>query len=243
MIRLRDVVKTYDTGKIRVEALRGVNFSVEAGDFLVVRGPSGSGKSTLLNILGLLDAPSSGSVLLDGKPVSFADFDALAVTRSRTISFIFQSFNLNPVLTLEENVMVPLMIRTDLARSERRRRVSEWIEKTGLSEHRFHRPDELSGGQRQRVAIARAMVSEPALVIADEPTANLDSKTALTILSLMKEVNENRKTAFVFATHDPALEHFATKMYGIRDGKIERLTDGETPARARRGDGMNEDRE
>ncbi len=220
MIRLAGVTKTYATGKTTVEALRGVDFTVTPGDFLVVRGPSGSGKSTLLNLLGLLDEPSTGRVLLDGVPVSYADFDALASTRARRISFIFQSFNLNPVLTLEENVMVPLMIRTDIPRPERRRRVAEWVEKTGLTAHRHHRPDELSGGQRQRVAIARAMVTEPELVIADEPTANLDSQTAQGILALMKDLNSVRKTAFVFATHDPDLEAYASRIFVLRDGRF-----------------------
>lgn len=220
MIELKNVSKTYKTGKTFVQALKSVNFSIQKSDFVLIRGPSGSGKSTLLNIVGLLDNPSEGEILLNRKPVSFEDFDKLATLRSKTISFIFQSFNLNPVLTLEENVMVPLMIRTDLTREEKKRRVSDWIKKTGLYEHRHHRPDELSGGQRQRVAIARAMVTEPELVIADEPTANLDSKTARSILEFMKQLNQEKKVTFLFATHDPVLDEFAKTHVEIKDGVL-----------------------
>jgi putative ABC transport system ATP-binding protein len=220
VISLKGIGKRYQNGKTAIDVLKDLDFEVNAGDMLVIRGPSGSGKSTLLNILGLLDAPTAGTVELHGAPVSFADFDALATTRSRTLSFIFQTFNLNPVLTAEENVSVPLMIRSDIPRAERRRRVDEWTAKVGLAEHKRKLPDELSGGQRQRVAIARAMVSEPSLIIADEPTANLDSVTAGTILGLMRDLNRDRGTAFVFATHDPALDAFATKILQMKDGKL-----------------------
>jgi putative ABC transport system ATP-binding protein len=220
MIALRGVSKRYQSGKVAITALRAVDFEVQAGDFSVIKGPSGSGKSTLLNILGLLDSPSEGEVFLHGERVGFEDFDRLAAQRARVMSFIFQSFNLNPVLTLEENVMVPLMIRPDIARAERRRRVADWVGKVGLTEHRRHRPDELSGGQRQRVAIARAMVTEPALVIADEPTANLDSHTAQSILALMRELNDSRQVAFVFATHDPQLQRYAKRTWQLHDGAL-----------------------
>lgn len=218
MIELKNVSKTYTTGKTFVQALKSVNFTIHKSDFVLIRGPSGSGKSTLLNIVGLLDNPSEGEVLLNGNVVSFDDFDKLATLRSKTISFIFQSFNLNPVLTLEENVMVPLMIRADLTRDEKKKRVSEWIKKTGLYEHRHHRPDELSGGQRQRVAIARAMVTEPELVIADEPTANLDSNTTRSILEFMRQLNLEKQVTFLFATHDPVLEEYAKTRVLIKDG-------------------------
>lgn len=220
MLKLEAITKIYKTGKTTVSALKDVDFSVVPGDFIVIRGPSGSGKSTLLNILGLLDEPTSGTVTLNNQVISYDDYDKLATTRSRTMSFIFQAFNLNPVLTLEENVMVPLMIRRDLSKKEKMDRVAEWVEKTGLSDHRYHRPDELSGGQRQRVAIARAMVSKPDLVIADEPTANLDSETTRKILLLMKQLNEEKGTAFVFATHDPVLDEFSKSAWVIRDGKM-----------------------
>lgn len=221
MISLRHVSKRYQTGKTSVEVLRDLDFEVRQGDVVVIRGPSGSGKSTLLNILGLLDEPSGGEVRLGEELVRYDDFDALATTRSRTMSFIFQSFNLNPVLSAEENVMVPLMIRSDIPKAERQRRVDEWITKVGLAEQRHKRPDEISGGQRQRVAIARAMVSEPRLVIADEPTANLDSVTARTVLGLMRDLNRDRGTAFVFATHDPTLDEFAKRTLRMRDGRLE----------------------
>ncbi len=218
MIRLSQVSKTYLSGKNSLWALRAIDLEVKSGDFLVIRGPSGSGKSTLLNMLGLLDEPSSGTVTLKGTRVTYEDFDRLAELRSRCISFIFQAFHLNPVLSLEENVMVPLMIRRDISSNEKQRRVEEWIEKTGLTSHRHHRPDELSGGQRQRVAIARAMVGEPQLIIADEPTANLDSHTSRTILALMQELNREKQTAFAFATHDPVLDEFAKRSLLIQDG-------------------------
>ena len=224
MIELKNVTKNYETGKTFVEALKGVSFTFRKSDFVLIRGPSGSGKSTLLNIVGLLDNPTDGEVYLNGQKVSYADFDELATLRSRTISFIFQSFNLNPVLTVEENVMVPLMIRKDISHEEKRRRVNDWIMKTGLYEHRHHRPDELSGGQRQRVAIARAMVTEPEIVIADEPTANLDSKTARSILEFMRQLNEEKKVTFLFATHDPVLDEYAKTRVQIKDGILSTVT-------------------
>ncbi len=220
MLRLQDVHRRYQSGQVFIDALRGVSLDVRQGDFIVIKGPSGSGKSTLLNMLGLLDAPSEGSVYLNGTAVAYDDFDALAVTRSRIISFIFQSFNLNPVLTLEENVMVPLMIRPDIPKREKKERVAEWVDKVGLGAHRSHRPDELSGGQRQRVAIARAMVTRPQVVIADEPTANLDSVTTQAILGLMQALNAEQKVAFVCATHDPLLERYARSIYLLRDGAL-----------------------
>jgi len=221
MITLEKITKTYESGKVSVAALRGIDMTISEGDFIVVKGPSGSGKSTLLNIMGLLDSPTSGRVLLEGRQVTYDDFDLLAGVRSRTISFIFQLFNLNPVLSLEENVMVPLMIRSDIKRAEKLRRVAEWVEKVGLASHRHHKPDELSGGQRQRVAIARAMVTNPRLVIADEPTANLDSRTTESILALMQDLNREKGTAFVFATHDPVLQKYAKTTHTVKDGSLD----------------------
>lgn len=220
MINLLQVTKTYSTGKSVIHALQGLDFKVGEGDLTVIRGPSGSGKSTLLNILGLLDDPTTGEVRLFDKPVSYTDYDLLAYQRSMVLSFIFQSFNLNPVLTLEENIMVPLMIRSDITKKEKIKRVDEWVSKVGLDQHKHHKPEELSGGQRQRVAIARAMVSYPKIVIADEPTANLDSKTARNIIDLMRELNHTEKTAFVFATHDPLLDEFAKNIFLMKDGKL-----------------------
>lgn len=225
MLVLKHVSKRYDLGQASVEVLKNLDFQVKEGDVIVIRGPSGSGKSTLLNLLGLLDSPSSGEILLDDQVISYKDFDQLAQQRARSISFIFQSFNLNPVLTAEENVMVPLMIRNDMERATKQQRVDEWIRKVDLTAHRHKKPDELSGGQRQRVAIARAMVSAPRLVIADEPTANLDSKTARIILGLMRDLNRERGTAFVFATHDPMLDEFAKTRLRMLDGQL--VTDGD----------------
>jgi putative ABC transport system ATP-binding protein len=222
MLQLKNVSKHYELGNATVEVLKGLDFQVSEGDIIVIRGPSGSGKSTLLNLLGLLDNPSSGLILLDHREVSYQDFDRLAQQRAKVISFIFQSFNLNPVLTAEENVMVPLMIRHDMEQSIKQQKVDAWLRKVGLEAHRDKKPDELSGGQRQRVAIARAMVSEPRLVIADEPTANLDSKTARAILGIMRDLNEERGTAFVFATHDPTLDEFAKTQLRMLDGQLVR---------------------
>jgi len=220
MIQLLNIEKSYTVGSTTQNVLSGLNFSISPRDLIVIRGPSGSGKSTLLNLIGLLDHPTAGTISVDGKNVSFQDFDKLARLRSHTVSFVFQSFNLNPVLTAEENVMVPLMIRHDIPHATKVSRVREWIEKVGLSEHRHKRPDMLSGGQRQRVAIARAMVSEPRLVIADEPTANLDSVTTKSILNLMRNLSDEKGTAFVFATHDPVLDEFAKTNYRMKDGKL-----------------------
>ncbi len=223
MIRLEKIGKSYTTGKLKVPVLNQLDFKVTEGDFTIIRGPSGSGKSTLLNLLGLLDEPTEGNVFLDGRLVSFLDFDQLAEERSRSISFIFQSFHLNPVLTAEENVMIPLLIRKDIPLDERVHRVTHWVDQVGLRDHRHQRPDELSGGQRQRVAIARALVSGPRLVIADEPTANLDSKTSHTILQLMSQLNRDKGIAFVFATHDPTLDAYARTELLMKDGHLEQV--------------------
>ena len=220
VIEVRNVSKTYQSGQLKVQALREVSLQVPQGAFMTISGPSGSGKSTLLNILGLLDRPDTGQVFLGGELFTVTDFDAVAEIRSKTVSFIFQSFNLIPVLNLEENVMVPLVIRSDITKEEKRRRVEEWIRHAGLWDHRRHLPDELSGGQRQRVSIARAMVTYPQIVLADEPTANLDSNTSDGILELMKQVNEERKTTFVFSTHDPRVQKYAREKIQLVDGKI-----------------------
>lgn len=222
MLELDGISKSYTNGKITTPALKSVNFKLRKGDFIIIRGPSGSGKSTLLNIMGLLDEPTTGKVLLNQQQIAYTDFDRLAVIRSRSISFIFQSFNLNPVLTLEENAMVPLMIRSDVSKEEKKRRVSLWLDNVGLSKEKHRRPDEISGGQRQRVAIARAMVTQPEIVIADEPTASLDSKTTRSILALMKDLNQNSGTAFVFATHDPVLDEYSNEILHITDGVLNR---------------------
>jgi putative ABC transport system ATP-binding protein len=220
IIEIRQVSKTYHTGKTTIQALKKIDFKVLKGDFTTIAGPSGSGKTTLLNILGLLDEPTEGKVYLYNKEIITHDFNKLATIRSQNISFIFQTFNLNPVLSVWENVMIPFYIRNDLKKEEKKKRVAEWLIKVGLEQHTSHRPDELSGGQRQRVAIARAMVTYPSLVLADEPTANLDSKTSHSILGLMKELNKEKQTAFVFSTHDPLVRSYAQKKYKLIDGVL-----------------------
>lgn len=219
MILLKNVTKEYRLGKTIVHALRGIDLDIGKGEFVSICGPSGSGKSTLLNLIGCLDIPTSGTVhIMDTNIISLQDAD-LARLRNRTIGFIFQMFNLIPVLNAYENVEYPLILQ-GLPKQEKRERVLRIIEEVGLSDFIKHRPDELSGGQRQRVAIARALVTNPKLVLADEPTANLDAKTGIEILELMKKMNEKDKTTFIFSTHDPKVEQYANKTYTLSDGSI-----------------------
>lgn len=219
MISLKDVTKEYKLGKTVVNALRGVNIEIGEGEFVSFYGPSGSGKSTLLNIIGCLDSPTQGEVRIDGKDVSNLSDTLCSKLRNRTIGFIFQMFNLIAVLNAYENVEYPLLI-LGLSKKERQKRVLKMLEEVGLLEFIKHRPDELSGGQRQRVAIARALVTNPKIILADEPTANLDSQTGLEILELMKRINEEHKTTFVFSTHDPRIRGYAKKVYNLIDGRI-----------------------
>ncbi len=219
MLEVRGITKDYRLGRTVIHALRGVDFSVGRGDFVSIVGPSGCGKTTLLNIVGCIDKPSSGSVFLDGVDVSTFDDDREADTRLSKIGFIFQSFNLVAVLDVRENIEFPLMV-AKVPKAERRRRVEELVEEVGLGEFAAHRPDELSGGQRQRVAIARALVNRPSLVIADEPTANLDSETSRTIMEAMRRLNEEERTTFVFSTHNELIEEYAKRVLTLRDGRI-----------------------
>jgi putative ABC transport system ATP-binding protein len=227
LIQLKDIHKAYELGKTTVTALRGVDLEVQSGEFTVVMGPSGSGKTTLLNIIGLLDRASSGSYRLEGEEVGDRDFNDLAELRNRKIGFIFQSFNLIPVLNVLENIEFPCLIAGEPRRTlrERAERVAADV---GLSQFLHHRPDELSGGQRQRVAIARALVTQPQLVLADEPTANLDSATSEQILDLMEELNRTRHVTFLFSTHDPRVMRRARRVVRIADGV---LVDGTAEAR------------
>ena len=221
LLTLRGITKEYQLGRTRVPALSGVDLDVERGEFTVVMGPSGSGKSTLLNIIGCLDRPTEGNYLLDGKEVADRDFDALAEVRNRQIGFIFQSFNLIPVLDVIENIEFPCLLRKDREPvAELRARVLELARAVGLEPFLQHRPDELSGGQRQRVAIARALITRPELVLADEPTANLDSKTSAQIIDLMRRLNEEKGVTFLFSTHDPRVMQHARRVVYIADGKI-----------------------
>ena len=223
VVLLEEVSKDYRLGDQIVHALRGVTLGIEAGAFLALAGPSGSGKSTLLNLIGCIDSPSHGRVLINGKDVSGRSPDELAALRARSIGFIFQTFNLFPVLSAEENVEYPLLQFAELGRRERRERVRHYLNVVGLADHSRQRPNQLSGGQRQRVAIARALVVHPKIVLADEPTANLDHKTGRRILKLMRQINRSTKVTFVFSTHDPMVIDLADRRVDLEDGEIVRL--------------------
>jgi putative ABC transport system ATP-binding protein len=219
VVRLRGVAKTYRVGAIDVEALKGVTLDIHQSRFSVVIGPSGSGKTTLLNLIGCIDAPSAGSVEVCGREVKrFAD-NALSDFRAQNIGFIFQGFSLIPVLSAYENVEYPLLLVGTPA-AVRRRRTSAMLEAVGLIDQRRQRPNELSGGQKQRVAIARALVKNPEIVLADEPTANLDTRTGGAIIALMRKVQAEFATTFIFSTHDPQLISHADATYTIRDGEL-----------------------
>jgi putative ABC transport system ATP-binding protein len=221
LVSLRNIVKEYHLGKTLVPALQGVDLDLARGEFTVVMGPSGSGKSTLLNIIGCLDRPTSGTYQFDGKEVGNQDFDKLAGLRNEKIGIIFQSFNLIPVLNVTENVEFPcLMGKKQEKIGELRERVQTLCDDVGLGPYLKHRPDELSGGQRQRVAIARALITRPELVLADEPTANLDSKTSEQIIALMQRLNQQMGVTFLFSTHDPRVMQHAHRVVYIADGKI-----------------------
>jgi len=222
MIRIKNVTKKYYLGKSEIHALRGIDIEINEGEMLCIMGPSGSGKSTLLNIIGCLDKPDSGEVMIANRSICGLGRNELAKIRANMIGFIFQSFNLVPVLNVYENIELPLYcMGGSCSRKEKDLKISKLIEEVGLKEYLRHRPDELSGGQRQRVAIARALVTSPKIVLADEPTANLDSVTADSIVSLMKTLNTEEKVTFVFSTHDPSLSKHTTSLCRLRDGVFE----------------------
>ena len=223
VVRVENVCKDYTLGEQQVQALRDITLSIEDGVFLAIAGPSGSGKSTLLNLIGCIDTPSSGRIYINGQDVSGKTPDQLADLRARTIGFIFQTFNLLPVLSAEENVEYPLMQLKELDAAERHARVAKYLSIVGLTKFAKHRPNQLSGGQRQRVAIARALAIRPKIVLADEPTANLDHKTGEGILALMKEINRRAKTTFIFSTHDRRVMAMADRLVKIEDGQISML--------------------
>jgi putative ABC transport system ATP-binding protein len=220
VIELVNVKKDYPLGATTVHALRGVSLAIKEGDFISIVGPSGSGKTTLLNIIGCIDNATEGSVKIHGNEVTTHSDRRLTDLRLHTIGFIFQTFNLIPVLSARENVEFPLLLmkKERLSGREIRRRAEKLLEEVGLAEQMNQKPFELSGGQRQRVAIARALVTKPAIVLADEPTANLDSETGERILGQMKELNELEKTTFVFSTHDPDILKYANGVLKIKDG-------------------------
>ena len=219
LVRVREVSKEYDFGKQKLRALKAVSLAVLSGEFLAIAGPSGSGKSTLLNLIGCIDTPTDGEIYIEGQKTSDRSPDQLADLRASKIGFIFQTFNLLPVLSAFENVEYPLL-HFDIDKKERREEVSKYLELVGVNEFAKHRPNQLSGGQRQRVAIARALVICPSIVLADEPTANLDHKTGESILALMKQINDELGTTFIFSTHDPRVMEMAGRLVRLDDGEL-----------------------
>jgi putative ABC transport system ATP-binding protein len=221
IVELTDVKKTYLLGKVEVPAVKGVTFCIEKGDFISIAGPSGSGKTTILNMVGLVDQPTNGEVYIDGKPTSKLKDAELTRLRHETLGFIFQSFNLIPVLNVWENIEFPLLLgRTRVSKAEKDEWIDHLIEEVGLADWRKHKPNELSGGQRQRVAIARALATRPQIVLADEPTANLDSATGEQIIELMKRINRELETTFIFSTHDAKIVDIADHIIRLKDGLV-----------------------
>lgn len=221
IVELANVKKVYTLGKAEVHAVRGVTFSIERGDFASIVGPSGSGKSTILNLIGCIDQPTEGVVSINGTRTEGLKDKALTTLRHETLGFIFQSFNLIPVLNVYENIEFPLLLGKN---RPSKKAIKDWIEflveAVGLADHMHHKSNELSGGQRQRVAIARALATKPDIVLADEPTANLDSKTGQSIIELMKEMNSELNTTFIFSTHDRSIVDIADRVIQLLDGLI-----------------------
>ncbi len=220
IVEIKNVVKDYPLGKLKVRALHDVSLDIQRGEFAAIAAPSGAGKTTLLNLIGCVDTPTSGVVRIDGQSTSDLNDSGLTNLRLHKLGFIFQSFNLIAVLDLYQNVEFPLLLQGGLSRKARDARVREVIEQVGLTPQLRQRPNELSGGQRQRVAIARALVTRPAIVLADEPTANLDSTTGKNIIELMREINHREKTTFIFSTHDPMVMGRADRVVKMADGRI-----------------------
>lgn len=220
IVDLQRVTKDYALGQTKVHALRGIDLRIKEGEFISIAGASGSGKSTLLNLIGGLDSPTSGVIKINGIPINNLREAALNRLRSQTIGFIFQSFNLIPVLNVYENIELPLLINKEVSPQERKERINHFIAAVGLSGQVKQKPYELSGGQQQRVAVARALVTKPRIVLADEPTANLDSKTGLEIIDLMHNINRSEGTTFIFSTHDPKIMQQAHRVIYLEDGLI-----------------------
>ena len=219
VVRLTDVVKTYSEGGLAVAAVAGMSFEIPRQRFAMIVGPSGSGKTTLLNLIGCIDLPTSGHLAVCGQDVAKLSDNTLTDFRARSIAFVFQNFNLYPVLSAYENVEYPLLL-VKMPATERKDRVMGMLESVGLADKAHQRPNQLSGGQKQRVAIARALVKHPELVLADEPTANLDSRTGLQIIELMQKMQAEQKVSFIFSSHDPLLIGHAEETYRICDGRL-----------------------
>jgi putative ABC transport system ATP-binding protein len=220
LISVRDLTKTYDLGELQVRALRGVTLDVLPGEFVALTGPSGSGKSTFMHLLGCLDRPTSGAFLLSGRDVSSLDKRALARVRNAEIGFVFQGFNLLPRTTALENVELPLLYAGVRNGKERRERAAEALRAVGLGERLGHHPNQLSGGQQQRVAIARALVNNPTLLLADEPTGNLDSRTSIEVMGIFQRLSEERGLTIVLVTHEPDIAEYGSRIVAFRDGRV-----------------------
>ena len=230
VIRTENLKKTYDLGPVKVEAVRGVSITIKEGELVSIMGPSGSGKSTLMHLLGCLDTPTSGKYFLDGTDVSTLGDNALADVRNRKIGFVFQTFNLLPHLTVLENVLLPVIYNPQGNLKEADTRAKEMLTQVGLGKRFNHLPAQLSGGERQRVAIVRALINEPVIVLADEPTGNLDTKTGLEIIKILRSLNEERGVTEIIVTHDPSITRFTHRTIHIRDGLIEGEEVNEDPA-------------
>jgi putative ABC transport system ATP-binding protein len=220
VIAVKNLLKTYIVGEVEVRALRGVNLEVQRGEFLAVTGPSGSGKSTFMHIVGCLDRPTSGQYFLDGQDVSRMSKDALAAVRNRKIGFVFQGFNLLSRTSALDNVELPLLYGSGLKASERHKRAMEMLDAVGLGNRADHHPNQLSGGQQQRVAIARALINNPSIVLADEPTGNLDSKTSIEVMEIFQRLNSERGITVVLITHEHDIAEYGSRMVSFRDGLV-----------------------
>jgi putative ABC transport system ATP-binding protein len=222
LVKLIGLKKTYQQGKISVPALRGIDMEIESGEFTTIFGPSGSGKTTLLNMIGCLDKSTAGEIIFDNHSINNLSNKELAEIRRYNLGFVFQSYNLIPVLTAFENVEFAIRLIDKHSKKERREKVMMLLEEVGLGDLADRRPNELSGGQKQRVAVARALIKEPKLVLADEPTANLDSETSQEVLEIMQKMNKELNTTFIFSTHDPQVMEYAGRLIEIKDGMISR---------------------